>query len=111
MLAEHLVKKNSGDWPAMEETFLNCWEVKNCGREPNGRNISLYGVCRVATETNLNGIHNGKNGGRCCWVAIPIPEHHNKANKSGCCSGGLYECIKCNFYKMLHDSKALIVTV
>ncbi|MCI5137809.1 MAG: hypothetical protein D3922_05210 [Candidatus Electrothrix sp. AR1] len=94
----------------MGEAFLNCWEVKDCGREPNGRNISLYGVCRVAIETSLDGIHNGKNGGRCCWVAISVPEHH-KANKSGCCSGGIYECFTCNFYKMVHDSSELIVTV
>ena len=83
----------------MVEAFLNCWEVKDCGREPSGKNVSLYGVCRVAIETNLDGIHNGKNGGRCCWAAIP--EHHNKIKKSVCCSGVIYECITCDFYKMV----------
>ncbi|MEW6109313.1 MAG: two-CW domain-containing protein [Nitrospirota bacterium] len=37
----------------------NCWEFKNCGSEH---------ICPSASETRLDGVHTGKNGGRSCWV-------------------------------------------
>ncbi len=46
----------------------NCWEFKNCGRQPGGEHIRDLGICPAATETRLNGIHGGKNAGRACWV-------------------------------------------
>jgi hypothetical protein len=93
----------------MDEIFLNCWEAKDCGREPNGRNVLLYGICPVTIESSVDGVHKGKNGGRCCWALAPTIE--NKNNKSTICSGGLYECIKCDFYKSVRDSTVLLVTV
>ena len=50
------------------ERKLNCWEYKNCGREPYGHNAKELGVCPAATESKLDGIHGGKNAGRTCWV-------------------------------------------
>lgn len=47
---------------------LNCWEVKECGREPGGVKADELGVCPASTETKLNGVHGGKNAGRTCWV-------------------------------------------
>ena len=47
---------------------LNCWQVKNCGREPNGLKSHELGVCPTAEEPRLDGAHGGKNGGRACWV-------------------------------------------
>lgn len=46
----------------------NCWEYKKCGREPGGINVPELGVCIAATETMLDGVHGGKNGGRACWA-------------------------------------------
>ena len=40
----------------------NCWEVKKCGREPNGAKAVELGVCVAASEIKVNGIHSGKNG-------------------------------------------------
>lgn len=37
---------------------LNCWEKKNCDKLD----------CPARSETKLDGIHGGKNGGRACWV-------------------------------------------
>lgn len=51
-----------------DETQLNCWEFKKCGREPSGNKVLTRGLCPVALEIAADGIHNGKNGGRCCWV-------------------------------------------
>jgi len=44
---------------------MNCWEMMQCGRGAGG---SRDDVCPAATETKLNGVHEGKNGGRACWV-------------------------------------------
>ncbi len=49
-------------------TKLNCWEFKNCGREPGGRQAKAKGVCPAATDSRLDGVHGGKNAGRACWV-------------------------------------------
>jgi len=46
----------------------NCWEFMACGREPGGANVANLGVCPAATELRLNGAHEGKNGGRVCWM-------------------------------------------
>ncbi len=47
---------------------LNCWEVKQCGREPGGENAEETGICPATTHERMDGIHGGKNAGRTCWV-------------------------------------------
>lgn len=44
-----------------------CWEVKNCGCEPGGILVPLYGVCPAATDVKHGGVNGGINAGRCCW--------------------------------------------
>lgn len=46
----------------------NCWETKDCGREPGGSKSGELGVCPASTNDKLDSIHGGKNGGRTCWV-------------------------------------------
>lgn len=46
----------------------NCWEIKNCGREPGGSKTDDLGVCPASTDTSSDGIHGGKNAGRICWA-------------------------------------------
>jgi len=75
----------------------NCWEFKQCGREPGGNRKDL-GVCPSATETKLQGAHGGTNAGRACWVVAGTM-----------CGGSVqgvfakkYEtCEQCDFYKMV----------
>lgn len=47
---------------------MNCWEFKQCGREPGGTRVEQLGVCPVTKHERLNGSHGGKNAGRACWV-------------------------------------------
>ncbi|WPD22201.1 MAG: two-CW domain-containing protein [Candidatus Electrothrix aestuarii] len=89
---------------------MNCWEFKKCGREPNGQNSSLYGVCPVSTASNADGIHNGKNGGRCCWAIITTEPSEMEKNLGFCC-GGLSECIQCDFYQHVKESTELVIAV
>jgi hypothetical protein len=45
----------------------NCWEVKQCGRQPGGAKVADMGVCPAATDSSKNGRNDGSNGGRMCW--------------------------------------------
>ncbi len=50
-------------------TKQNCWEFKKCGREPEGKRAAEFGVCPAALPNlKLNGLNNGKEGGRICWA-------------------------------------------
>ncbi len=83
---------------SIEMGKINCWEFKKCGREPGGVNVKELGICPATTERRANGIHGGKNGGRCCWAILATA-----------CSGGnvkeksfsekLKACTQCEFYK------------
>jgi hypothetical protein len=46
----------------------NCWEVKQCGREPGGSKTADMGVCPAAADSSSDGVNGGKNGGRICWA-------------------------------------------
>ncbi|MCI5166641.1 MAG: hypothetical protein D3903_11235 [Candidatus Electrothrix sp. GM3_4] len=90
----------------MEEKNINCWEFKKCGREPGGKNASVGGVCPAAIESRANGIHQGKNGGRCCWV---ISDSYCKIGAKGDLAGKFLECRNCDFYGIVKDSSRLLV--
>ncbi|MHB8843221.1 MAG: two-CW domain-containing protein [Nitrospirota bacterium] len=46
----------------------NCWEYKKCGRQPQGVHARQLGVCPASLEESLDGVHDGTNAGRSCWV-------------------------------------------
>ncbi|XOF34075.1 MAG: two-CW domain-containing protein [Candidatus Electrothrix sp. YB6] len=90
----------------MEENTINCWEFKKCGREPGGKAVALYGVCPAAVEQRADGIHNGKNGGRCCWI---IGDSYCSDENGGYSTGNFMVCRKCEFYRLVKDSTDLLV--
>lgn len=76
---------------------MNCWESKECGREPGGVKVDEFGICPAAEEGRADGIHQGKNGGRCCWVI------QGTFCKGAAAQGSYIEkfcedCQKCDFY-------------
>lgn len=84
----------------------NCWEVKNCGRQPGGAKVEQFGVCPAAISTKLNNYNSGQNGGRACWII------------AGTLCGGVVQgsfamksnnCMACEFYKqvVLEEGEAL----
>lgn len=82
----------------MTDKKLNCWEVKQCGREPGGERAQEFGVCPAAEAQKADGIHAGKNGGRCCWVI------QGTLCKGAMVQGSYTEkfcadCQECDFYK------------
>lgn len=48
-------------------TKLDCWEFKKCGRGLGGENAFLE-LCPAATNVLLDGVHDGTNAGRACWI-------------------------------------------
>ncbi len=83
---------------------LNCWELKKCGREPNGIKSVELGVCQAAIDARFDGTHGGRAAGRACWIV------------SGTLCGGRIQgtfakkygnCEKCDFYKRVKSEEGL----
>lgn len=76
----------------------NCWEIKKCGREPNGSKSQELGVCPAADDASSNGINSGKNGGRICWAVAGSfcggKVQGNYAQKS-------VSCMTCDVFKQV----------
>jgi len=85
-----------------ENKILNCWEVMECGCEPDGKEVSERGVCPAATNTLMDGINDGKNAGRFCWtVAGTLCE----GEVQGKFAVKIDRCYNCKFYKMVTGSR------
>ena len=80
----------------------NCWEVKQCGREPGGSKVGELGVCIAATDESQNERNSGTNAGRVCWALV------------GTLCGGQVQgtfaikignCLECEFYKTVKEQE------
>ncbi len=80
---------------------MNCWEFKNCGREPGGSKTSEFGVCPAAMTEAANGWNSGKNGGRSCWA---IAGTFCGSKVQGAFALKLSSCMTCEFFKkVVHE--------
>jgi hypothetical protein len=88
-------RKTERNMPTLRKK-LNCWESKECGRQPGGKEAPELGICPAAVEKKLDGLHGGKNAGRACWLV------------AGTMCGGKVQgtfaqkygnCEKCDFFK------------
>lgn len=80
---------------------LNCWEFKKCGREPGGRNIAQYGICSIPVAVDSDGMNDGKNGGRACWL---WRESACGDIMRKCSVEEIRECRECDFYKSVSET-------
>ena len=76
----------------------NCWDFKKCGREPGGSKVAELGVCPAAVETRTNGMNDGLNGGRVCWV---LAGTLCGDEVQGTYAMKLGNCVLCDFYKQI----------
>ena len=76
---------------------LNCWEFKNCGREPGGILAEQLGVCPIAVQMKRDGDNSGIAAGRVCWT-IPVADKNGRT--PGSCADKA--CLQCSFYKRVH---------
>jgi len=81
---------------------LNCWEFEKCGREPGGTKSTELGVCPATTETRLDGINGGRNGGRACWAIVGTL---CRGEVQGTLAHKLADCMECEFYKCVHEEE------
>lgn len=77
---------------------INCWEFKKCGREPGGRNESEFGTCPAAIEFTIDGMNQGKNGGRSCWA---VSGTFCEDEIQGTFASKLSDCTQCDFYRLV----------
>ena len=77
---------------------MNCWEFKQCGRQPGGPKVQELGVCPAAVEKRADRINQGKNGGRCCWV---IAGTLCKGELQGMFAQKIGNCMKCEFFGLV----------
>lgn len=80
----------------------NCWEVKKCGREPGGIHVNELGICPAALETNLDGMHGGKNTGRSCWITAGT---FCEGKPQGTFARKFDSCEKCDFFKQVKQEE------
>ncbi len=71
-----------------------------CGRGLRG---SSGDVCPAATEERLNGIHDGKNGGRTCWAIAGTLCGDGKP--SGKFAQKMETCLSCPFYRLVRQEE------
>lgn len=83
---------------AEREAPKNCWEYKDCGREPGGAHVAELGVCPAATEMALDGANRGKASGRACWV---VAGTFCGDLVQGTFAEKLQTCAECEFQKMV----------
>ncbi|MGK7873659.1 MAG: two-CW domain-containing protein [Xenococcaceae cyanobacterium] len=82
---------------------MNCWEFKKCGREPGGLKARELGVCPAATESRVDGINDGKNGGRCCWAITATLCGGEVQGSFG--PKFFAKCRKCEFYRLVIEEQ------
>ena len=80
----------------------NCWEHKNCGRQPGGEKTGELGVCTVSTQTEAHNINNGINGGRACWA---IEGTLCGGEVQGTFAQKMSNCMECDFYNLVRQEE------
>jgi hypothetical protein len=71
---------------------VNCWDAMECGKGPKAKPSE---TCPAATETRLDGMNSGCNGGRSCWV---VSHTHCNDAVQGPFSTKLTLCSECLFF-------------
>ena len=82
---------------------LNCWEFKGCGLGPRGDKADEMGICPAARSSKLDGVHNGQNGGRACWV---IAGTFSGGEPQGEFAKKYSTCMNCEFYQMVKEEES-----
>jgi hypothetical protein len=73
----------------------NCWEFKGCGMESQANNDTA-GRCPVPAMSMYDGINDGKDGGRVCWM---IAGSACQGDIQGTFAQKLEACSDCDFYE------------
>ncbi len=77
---------------------VNCWEFKECGREPGAAAGFAAGACPAATDGSFDGINGGTNGGRICWV---VAGTYCEDKVQGTFAKKRSDCVWCEFFQQV----------
>lgn len=82
--------------------MTECWEFKNCGREPGGARTGELGVCPAAADATGAGINGGQNGGRICWA---VTGTFCGGTVQGTFAQKQLSCMNCDFFKLVKEEE------
>ena len=85
-----------------QNTKQNCWEFKQCGRGPGQKQSDKCEQCPAVVEQRLDGIHEGTNSGRACWV---VAGTFCGGKTQGTYAAKQLACKKCNFYQIVEEEE------
>lgn len=83
-------------------TRQNCWEFKQCGREPGGPKAPELGICPAATDVSCDGMNGGKNAGRICWA---VAGTFCGGRVQGTFAEKQLSCMTCDFFKVVKEEE------
>jgi hypothetical protein len=83
-------------------TRQNCWDYKQCKREPGGAKTAELGVCPAATDMAHEGVNDGQKAGRYCWK---VTGTLCGGNVQGSFANKLTSCMACDFFKMVREQE------
>jgi hypothetical protein len=75
----------------------------NCGREPGGRRAQEIGICPASVEIRLDGVHDGTNAGRSCWM---IAGTLCGGDIQGTFAKKYKNCSACEFYSRVREEES-----
>jgi PPM family protein phosphatase len=78
---------------------INCWEYMQCGREPGGHLAEALGGCPAAENRAFNGLNQGENAGRACWL---VAGTFCDSKVQGSFARKKESCKNCGFYRKIH---------
>lgn len=84
--------------------MTNCWEFKNCGRQPGGEKVAEMGICPAAADASFDSLNGGNNGGRICWAATGT---FCGGKVQGTFAEKQLSCMTCDFYKKVKEEQGL----
>ena len=80
----------------------NCWEFKQCGRQPGGAKVSEMGVCPSATTKEADTCNSGRNAGRICWA---VAGTFCGGKVQGTAAQKRCSCMSCDFYYKVKEEE------
>lgn len=86
---------------------VNCWEFRECGRQPGGAKALELGICPATSEAKVDGVNGGKNGGRACWG---IAGTLCGGKVQGTFAEKMVSCYSCEFYKSVLQDEGKGIT-
>lgn len=80
----------------------NCWEVKNCERQPGGDQVAALGECSVFSAFACHRVNSGINGGRACWA---IAGTMCGGKIQGTFADKIKNCANCDFFHQVAEEE------